>query len=77
MFPSRGLILDAGILQGIENERNPYTPSTNWLSDKKRSGVRVVTIREVMAECITVQQQRWTGSVSRWSHRRVLQIHSG
>jgi hypothetical protein len=55
MVPARGLILDAGILQGLEKEKPPHTPLANWLNEKRRQGVRLVTIREVTAECIDVR----------------------
>jgi len=55
MVPARGLILDAGILQGLEKENPPHTPLANWLNLKRRQGVRLVTIREVTAECIDVR----------------------
>jgi hypothetical protein len=55
MIPARGLILDAGILQGVEKEKPPQTPLASWLNERKRQGVRLVTIREVTAECIDVR----------------------
>jgi hypothetical protein len=51
---STGLVLDAGILQGLAKERPPNTPLTDWLKAEHARGVRLVTIREVTAECITV-----------------------
>jgi len=46
-----GLILDAGVLQGIAKERSPNTPLTDRL---RREPGKLVTIREVIAECIDV-----------------------
>ena len=54
MSPARGLVLDAGILQGAAKERPPHTSLTNWLKGRHVAGVRLVTIREVTAECINV-----------------------
>jgi hypothetical protein len=36
MIPARGLILDAGILQGVEKENPPHTPLASWLNERKR-----------------------------------------
>ena len=51
---TKGLVLDAGILQGIAREAPPHTPLTDWLRDQQRRGVRLVTIREVLSECINL-----------------------
>lgn len=49
-----GLVLDAGILQGLAKEKAPNTPLTDWLKAEHARGIPLVTIREVTAECITV-----------------------
>ena len=46
-----GLIIDAGVLQGLAKEHAPHTPFADHL---RREGTRLVTIREVAAECIDV-----------------------
>jgi hypothetical protein len=46
-----GIILDAGVLQGLAKERPPNTPLTDRL---RKEATRLVTIREVTAECIDV-----------------------
>jgi hypothetical protein len=46
-----GLILDAGVLQGLAKEQPPNTPLTDRL---RTEATRLVTIREVTAECIDV-----------------------
>jgi hypothetical protein len=46
-----GIILDAGVLQGLAKERPPITS----LSDRlRKEATRLVTISEVIAECIDV-----------------------
>jgi hypothetical protein len=55
MIPARGVIVDAGILQGVAKERPPHTPLATWLNERKRQRVRLATIREVTAECIDVR----------------------
>jgi len=47
----RGLVLDAGVLQGLAKEQRPNTPLTDRL---RLEAIRLVTIREVVAECIDV-----------------------
>jgi hypothetical protein len=51
---ARGLILDAGILQNAAKEHAPHTPIAVWLKNQHQKGVRLVTIREVLRECINV-----------------------
>jgi hypothetical protein len=46
-----GIILDAGVLQGLAKEHPPHTPLTARL---RQAATRLVTIREVTAECIDV-----------------------
>jgi hypothetical protein len=46
-----GLIVDSGVLHGLAKEHAPHAPLADHL---KREGTRLVTIREVMAECIDV-----------------------
>ena len=54
MSNPRGLILDAGILQGLNREKAPNTPLADWLGAEQRKGLRLLTIKEVIAECIDV-----------------------
>jgi len=49
-----GYILDAGVLQGLAKERAPNTPLGDRLHSERQAGRRLVTIREVMAECLDV-----------------------
>lgn len=52
---SRDYLLDAGVLQGIALGKSPNTP----LSDRlRRANARLVTIREVMAECMNVSYRQ-------------------
>jgi hypothetical protein len=51
---SREYLLDAGVLQGIAQERSPNTP----LADRLRQvNARLVTLRAVIAECMHVRDQ--------------------
>lgn len=54
ILPARGLLLDAGILQGLAKEHPPHQPLTTWVTNRQRQGLRLVTLKDVMAECITV-----------------------
>ena|SRR5712691_4169533 len=49
-----GYVLDAGVLQGIAKEKPPNTPLRDWLQGEHAKGARLVTLREVIAECIDV-----------------------
>lgn len=49
-----GFVLDSGVLQGINRETAPNTPLADWLRQQHEGDRRLVTIREVMAECIDV-----------------------
>jgi hypothetical protein len=51
---TKGYVLDAGVLQGINKEKPPNTPLRKWLAEEHAKGARLASIREVMAECIDV-----------------------
>ena len=46
-----GLILDAGILQGLNKEKAPNTPLADWLRAEQRNGLQLFTIRRSASMC--------------------------